>query len=358
MNKPQGATLGEVRRSFLTQLGRYAREHRQEENQLSETFSACFNRSPHFRACVLDAIRPQLRSRKVLPDAEHWHCRTQQFFAGGIGIVDLVLQAALPTGSSVHAPVMIAIESKVSARLEASQLARYKQQFKFVVAMCKRRPELSHAERTQIGVAYIPWQEIHRSLGNTRTRDPLARFLAAEFRTFLEDYGMAHTTVRVADFIRVQKTFASIDGDVGNSSVSVLALEEANAILSLAGELLDEWRDRAEGFTSRRVWGPGYYKEDYEDDAGVVHQLGFTVYSSKGAGCKDWVEFYFTFPKDSGELPYVWVGRCKESSEEMSDYKQWSIDSLADKESRVTRSKLAEKVLPALLEAHSNLPKG
>lgn len=245
-------------------------------------------------------------------------------------------------------PMSIAIESKVSAPLKGEQLQRYKSTFRHVVAMCKRRPEVSRAERTTMRIAYVPWQDIHWSLGSISTREPISRFLATEFRSFLEDYGLAHTTVRVADVVRVQKTFASIDGVTGNSRVNVLALTEADAILSLASELLDEWRDQVEGFTSRRVWGPGYYKQDYDDDQGVVHQLGVAVYRNKRASCEEYVEFYFLFPQALDAPPYLWVGRYNDVSDEVFDYKEWTIESLAGKDARITRPVLVEKVLPAL----------
>ena len=117
-----------MNKDFFSIVGHLA-QRRHKEDQLSNTFRACFDHSRLFRSTVLRQLLTICGLPNKLVDSEEWACQTQFTEVFGKKNPDVCrydIELLNGSGGNANIPGHFRLESKVETPLSESQLRRYK----------------------------------------------------------------------------------------------------------------------------------------------------------------------------------------------------------------------------------------
>jgi hypothetical protein len=245
--------------NFFSTLARLAGS-RQQENQLSQTFRACFDASPGFRQTVLKTIA---RACDASVDAQaNWHCATQIAGPQG-GRLDIHLSSP----DRVDQPVFV-LESKVGSTLNREQLLRYRSRrddgtTHHLIAITKHRPDVRIRVLARHKIRSLRWQDIHQALTAKRLRSSIDRFIATAFVEFLEDGDMAYPKrLTLKDLQRASEALRALHRR--NSHVAVRqAFQALHSCTGLLHELGNDLREHVSSLATCHRYGPALVTEQW-----------------------------------------------------------------------------------------------
>jgi hypothetical protein len=313
---------------LLRELGLLAESGGQRENQLTRTFAAVFNNSVAIRTAVVPFLLARFQLKSRTPPAE-WHCRYEKRNRLGNGRLDLVIS---PKGRDhlTRSREVIILENKVDAKLRQDQLLKYGPHESHLGVITSRHPEVSAAWLREKRIRAIRWHELHGVLIKSNAsgrRD----FVTTEFTIYLEELGMASRGLTRGDLIGIQGTFALLAGPTGGTKVHQLRFERAAVAKAFVEDVANAFRDAAPGGILR-MWGPGYSKDDYQDDEGAVHEFGFWIRSRTNRRPFPTVGYSLAFPQNKKQEPYAWAGVSLASDEEFKSLRVWAGPKLFDRQ--------------------------
>jgi len=290
---------------FFSIVGHLA-QRRHREDQLSNTFRACFVHSRSFRSTVLRQLLTVCGFPNKLADSEEWACQTQLTEVFGKQNPDVCrydIELLNGSGGNSNIPGHFRLESKIEAPLSKSQLGRYKRRTGVqLVAITKNYPEVPIQWMRRKGIASLRWQDIHRALTAARNDTAIDKFLTGQFLSYLENSNMAFREIR----LRQLEDFADLLGTIRMQQrdgrvPKIGTFTTGNDCLLMLGDLDRGIRDYLPNSDGWKTWGPGYSQTNSEKD-GVWHSLGFQRY--KGSRRKVELDCSLDFPDDKNEDIY------------------------------------------------------
>lgn len=264
---------------FFSTLGRLSARHHPED-QLSNTFCACFNFSVAFRESILKLLWKRCHLVGSIPQANLWECVTQIVHKNRFGVCrhDILLRPIDNATPSPKRIVTFILESKLRARLIKDQLSKYLKLYRGrpdqyrLVAITKRYPDIPISWLTAKGISCIRWQDIYRQLTFKSHSPAQDKLIIASFLTYLEECDMAYGEVSLSDLKNIGTMFRSI----GRHSKEIGRVRFAPAVhcIEMLAEIQRNIKDSSSGLSEWHSWGPGYYFED-SDEEDTWHCLGF-----------------------------------------------------------------------------------
>jgi hypothetical protein len=242
---------------------------------------------------------------------------------------------------------VIILENKFDAKLRQDQLLKYGSHESHLGVITSRYPEVSTTWLRQKRIRAFRWHELHGLLVKSNAagrRD----FMTAEFTTYLEELGMASRGLTRGDLIGIQKTFALLAGPAGGTSVHQLRFDRAAVAKAFVEDVAKAFRDAVPD-KALRIWGPGYGKDDYQDDEGEVHEFGFWVRSRRNRGTYPCVGYCLAFPQDKHRRPHAWAGLTMGSNEEFKSWQVWAGAKLFDRHGNLREEQHIQQAKSALL---------
>jgi hypothetical protein len=307
---------------LFSQLGKLAASGGQAENQLSRTFAAAFNASQAVREATLPLFTGAFRGVRRR-SAAHWVCLTEVRTRRGDGRLDLVLVPNSRTDP--HGPRAIVLENKLGSPLTKRQLRKYRKVYGRVGVITKAYPTVSAQWLRGQRLPAFRWHQVHAALLAAATRRSGESWLVRELTIYLEDLGMASRGLTWKDALAIQRTLGLVGGEVSRHGVTTLALERLAVAFAFVEDVAAAVRDTLSDSAKIRMWGPGYYKEDYADGDGVCHQFGFTLSKRSGGKHANWVDYYLSFPQSTVRAPCAWAGVfVDDGGDDFSDSRKWN----------------------------------
>ena len=292
---------------FFRTLGQLAGT-RQQENQLSRTFQACFSASPGFRNSVLKMLCRECQAHANV--SAEWTCAVDLAGPNG-GRPDLRIS------STQRGQPVFVLESKVGSKLREEQLLRYRtrknDEMTFIVAITKNRPEVAPRALRRVRVDSVRWQDIHRALNDQTVHNPVDRFIASSFVVYLEDSDMAYREqLTVSDLENAARLLRAIH----HESDGMATKDGFDTLNSCACVLKDICSDVREEFsTLKRMgrWGPKYFCwAKGEDGPGREHEIGSGLWREVGKK-EDGLGWSFLFSADTAYSTQWSVWRYEEN---------------------------------------------
>jgi hypothetical protein len=242
--------------SFFGRLGLLA-GIRQQENQLSPTFQACFLESPAFSNAVIDLLWRTCRVPGN-PRPSEWDCTLEQVapvFGGGRP--DIRLERRDGTRGRRR---VFHLESKVESELALAQLVKYRNHgVTSLIAITKYPPAISARELRAMQIRTVRWQDVHRAMRNLARPSLIDRFLCHSFAKYLEETGMAYDEELTGKELRaLQRLLKQVSVDTTDGLVPTGAFGVAERLLRFLRDLEFDFRQRHETLTGVSRWGPGY----------------------------------------------------------------------------------------------------
>lgn len=246
---------------------------RQQENQLSRTFQACFNHSKASRAAVFRVLSRHAYLHFSPGRIDDWACDVEVSTKDRHGRLDIRLRLRQGDPGNRHT---ICIESKVKAPATLEQLERYRnQRMGVVVLVTKERPEPGEGALRGAGIRHFRWQDVHDELRKPAGVKGKDRFICDQFRQYLEDLGMAYEKAvskqDVAEIARVVRGMTKV------SPGGLVPRRGLNAMLrwmNLTAEVAERLKEDCSGLAHARCWGPGYFS--YVEEDLLHHGIGVT----------------------------------------------------------------------------------
>ena len=277
--------------SFLGTLGRLAGS-RQQENQFSRTFLACFEQSHFFRETALVLLHRvcHIAPRTLNPD--DWSCAVEvpTPWPGG-GRPDIRIRHRL--GGDRHPTFYL--ESKLASVLTFEQLKRYrKHRVEYLVAATKNEPEVSKAKLVAGGIFVMRWQDFHRALLQRRAPTPSDRFVAASMAEYLEELGMAYRErITIADMQRCRRVLNVVAATKYKDVSPKNGFQVADACLGFLTDLRRRFVEMHPVLERRSRWGPGYFVW-FDESNRRLHAFGWDLFAKGGwgkdrFGCRIWL---------------------------------------------------------------------
>jgi len=330
--------------SLLRDLGALAENAGQRENQLSRTFAAVFNNSASVRGAVVPFLLERFGLRPPT-DPVGWFCKCEKKTRSGDGRLDLILS---PLGHDhlARRREVIVLENKLDSKLTREQLLKYRPQHAHIGVITARFPEVSAAWLRSQRIPAFRWHELHKLLLTLPSRGG-QRWLTAEFISYLEDLGMASRGLTRKDLLGIQRTFALLGGPAGWYKVHDLRFERAAVAKAFVEDVADAFKDAVTDHAVR-IWGPGYGKEDHDDDEGVVHEFTFWARSRKNRGTFPCVGYSLTFPQKMSAAPYAWAGLALAADADIKSYYCWTGAELFDRQGRLREDEHIRQVTRVL----------
>jgi hypothetical protein len=176
---------------FFSILGHLS-STKHEEDQLSNTFRACFAYSRTFRHCVLQLLSRRCHIKRRIPDTESWECITQLSQSNRSGRCRYDIHLKHNETRSRKFPFLI-LESKIRSPLTKRQLKRYRPSSgNRLIAITQRHPDVPTPWLQSRGIAWLRWQDIYRCLAQVKGRAGHERFIQNSFLSYLEAANMAY----------------------------------------------------------------------------------------------------------------------------------------------------------------------
>lgn len=304
---------------FFSILGHLA-QRRHQEDQLSNTFQACFKYSSVFRETIMGELFRLLGSQAKNVDAGRWSCRTQVHTRAIRGKSassrhDIRLELGDGYKPPKGIPPLLILESKLGAPLKASQLNEYKLHPKSqLVAVTKRYPDASPLWMQENGICFLRWQDFHRALKRADQGLALEKFLIREFLLYLEVSGMAYPEISLSGLTDLADLFFNIHGQPQKEMVKDLSFVHGDDCLRMLNYLSRDVRGCLPQNNSWSTWGPGYCH--YTEDNVTYHDLAFELYKGNyKRGPRIYCALHFPYKKKGG---VYWGVGLKKSGE--SDY--------------------------------------
>lgn len=342
----------EPKRDFFSVVGHLA-QRRHPEDQLSNTFRACFSYSQAYREAVLACLWKLCRLRGRPPAADSWQCTTQvtpTTSAEGSRYDIHLVDAAAKASGSTRVPAFV-LESKVDAPLTKAQLKKYalstQRDGHFLVALTKHYPNVALSWMKNRGIASLRWQDICRVLLRSTLHSPLDKFLTSQFLEYLEAADMAYDDVSLADLERFATLLNAVRDGKQGGQVNYISFHTGDACLSLLGDVLRGVRESLKTGVQWKRWGPGYYSE--EDNGEYWHTLGFNLWR-KTKTLHVSIHCGFTFPGDPDEdiyfATYFWNDKTKKYHMKPGFYEP--VGRFCDREKKIDRDRLLKRALAHL----------
>lgn len=286
-------------RTFFEELASRA-GMRQQENQVSSTFAACFRASNSFRTVILDLLRRRFGLARLGPSSE-WRVDCEvQAPQHGHGRPDLCLRTAHPSSSVKE----IWIERKVEAALTLKQVEKYLASgIRHLAVITKYAPEVTSHQLAAKGVRALRWQEVHQLLEDSAPRSPVERWIATSFNEYLEAQGMARQhPVTLAAIRDVQRLFAVLRANRTARHVRG-GFDTAGHVLSILRDVRNRVTDRFPEAARLRRSGPALLTHV---DVDTRNHLLYTEFQKQR--WQDWqFQFGISLPIDVRTSPEWYV---------------------------------------------------